>query len=75
MLSAGAGFNFNNSGEIIGIKAPNGTFYLSFNSDELSNNPNEAYTRNPDITGEFEQHGVNTTTLFSPGTKVDGSAF
>ena len=75
VLSAGSGLNFNNSGEIIGIKDPTGNFYLSFDSDALSNNPNESYTRNPDITGDFEQHGANTTDLFSPGTKVDGTPF
>jgi len=75
VLTAVSGFNFNNSGEAIGIKDPNGAWTLIFNSDELSGNPNESYTRNPDITGNFEQHTANTTLLFSPGTKIDGSPF
>ena len=76
VISAGPGtLNFNNSGEVIGIKEPNGGFTLIFDSDALSNNPNESYTRNPDITGNFEQHNTNTSVLFSPGTKVDGSPF
>jgi len=76
VISATAGtLNFNNSGEVIGIKEPNGGFTLIFDSDALSNNPNESYTRNPDITGDFEQHNDNTSVLFSPGTKVDGSPF
>ena len=48
---------------------------LVFDIEPLSNNPNESYTRNPDLTGEFEQHNDNTSFLFSPGTKVDGSPF
>ncbi len=70
-----AGLSLNNSGEIIIIKDDSGNPILSFDSDALSNNPNESYTRNPDITGSFEQHADNTTLLFSPGTKIDGSSF
>ena len=69
------GLSLNNSGEIIMIADASGNIVLSFDSDALSNNPNESYTRNPDITGAFEQHNDNTTLLFSPGTKVDGSSF
>ncbi len=75
VLASGSGLNFNNSGEVIGVKDPNGKFILSFDSDALSNNPNESYTRNPDITGAFEQHNTNTSVLFSPGTKIDGTSF
>ena len=42
------------------------------------NNPNESYTRNPDLIGEFEQHsGIESSggRLFSPGTKLDGTPF
>ena len=70
-----AGMNLNNSGEVIVIKDPNGQTVLTFDSDALSNNPNESYTRNPDITGLFEQHADNTPILFSPGTKIDGTPF
>lgn len=73
--TSASGLNLNNSGEIIVIKDANGNVLLSFNSDSLSNNPNESYTRNPDITGQFEQHGTNTALLFSPGLKVDGTPF
>lgn len=69
------GMNLNNSGEVIAIKNSNGQTVLTFDSDALSNNPNESYTRNPDITGQFEQHGDNTPLLFSPGTKIDGTPF
>lgn len=69
------GLSLNNSGEVIVIKDNNGVTKLIFDSDALSNNPNESYTRNPDITGDFEQHNDNTPLLFSPGTKIDGTPF
>lgn len=75
VLNAVSGFNFNNSGEVIGIKDTSGAWAFTFNSSLLSGNPNESYTRNPDITGEFEQHTANTLLLFSPGTKIDGTSF
>ena len=47
--------------------------------EPLYNNPDESYTRNPDITGEnFEQHSSIATAsgaLFSPGHKSDGTDF
>ena len=50
---------------------PQGNVFLTFDIEPLSNNPNESYTRNPDITGEtFEQHSAIATSsgaLFSPG--------
>lgn len=67
--------NFNNSGEVIVIKDANGKTVLTFDSDALSNNPNESYTRFPDITGNFLQHGDTTNVLFSPGTRTDGTPF
>lgn len=70
-----AGLSLNNSGEVIAIKNTAGNVVLTFDSDALSDNPNESYTRNPDISGSFEQHATNTSLLFSPGTKIDGSAF
>ena len=43
---------------------------------QLSNNPNESYTRFPDLTGDFEQHATAFAgVLFSPGTRIDGSTF
>lgn len=68
--------NLNNAGDIMYLYDPQDSLILSFDIEPLSNNPNESYTRNPDITGEFEQHGgVVEGVLFSPGTKTDGSAF
>jgi len=77
VLTAGTGLNFNNSGEEILIKDSTGVLYLSFDSDALSGNPNESYTRDPDITGGFVQHNAGTSSgvLFSPGTRLDGTPF
>lgn len=70
--------NMNNSGDFITVYDSNNISVLTFDVEPLSNNPNESYTRNPDITGEFEQHaGIPEANgaLFSPGTRVDGSNF
>lgn len=70
-----SGLNLNNFGEVIVIKDSTGKTLLTFNSDALSNNPNESYTRNPDLTGGFVQHTTINTFKFSPGRKVNGSSF
>lgn len=67
--------NLNNSGEVIGIKDASGAWVLFFDSDALSNNPNESYTRYPDLSSNFIQHGDSTSILFSPGTQTDGTPF
>jgi hypothetical protein len=67
--------NMTNSDDFITIKAADGTVLLTYDVEALSNNPDESYTRNPDLTGSFEQHNDNTPLLFSPGTKIDASPF
>jgi hypothetical protein len=67
--------NLNNSGDVLTIQDSNGNSLLTFDVEPLSNNPNESYTRNPDLTGDFIQHNDITDVLFSPGTKIDGSSF
>lgn len=70
--------NMNNSGDFMTISDPSGTPILTFDIEPLSNNPNESYTRNPDLIGEFVQHsGIESSggRLFSPGTKLDGTPF
>jgi hypothetical protein len=70
------GLGLSNSGQRIYFMNSDGAVLQSFDSDVLSDNPNESYTRSPDITGPFEQHGtIVPTVLFSPGTKLDGSTF
>lgn len=67
--------NLNNSADVLTVQDASGVVVLSFDIEPYSNNPNESYTRNPDITGDFEQHGGINGILFSPGTKIDGTSF
>jgi len=70
--------NMSNSGDVMTLKDAAGNVVLTFDIEPLSNNPDESYTRNPDLTGEFEQHSRIAEAngkLFSPGTKLDGSSF
>ena len=39
----------NNAGDLITMYDPQGNVFLTFDIEPLSNNPNESYTRNPDI--------------------------
>ena len=68
----------NNAGDFLTFADSNGNTVLTFDVEPLSNNPNESYTRNPDLTGEFVQHsGIEAANgaLYSPGTMLDGSSF
>ena len=68
----------NNGGDFVTVYNTSLEVVLTFDIEPLSNNPNESYTRNPDLTGEFEQHsGIQGSggRLFSPGTKLDGTPF
>ena len=70
--------NMNNGGDFVTVYDSNDISVLTFDIEPLSNNPDESYTRNPDVSGEFEQHsGIveANAALFSPGTRVDGSNF
>ncbi len=35
----------------------------------------QSLTRNPDLTGSFSQHGSVSSSMYSPGVKVDGTPF
>jgi hypothetical protein len=67
--------NLTNAGDIITIKDALNNVVLSIAIAPWSDNPNESYTRNPDVTGDFVQHNTINTKKFSPGTKVDGLPF
>lgn len=70
------GLSLGNSGESVLLEDSSGNILDSLNTDALSDNPNESYTRNPDITGSYVQHGaVTPSVLFSPGTRVDGTPY
>ena len=68
--------NLNNSGDIMTFTDSLQNILIEFDINPYSNNPNESYTRSPEITGNFTQHdSVANGVLFSPGTKADGSPF
>jgi len=74
--ASGQVLNLNNSGDILTIKNNNDSILFTFDVTVLSNNPNESYTRFPDLYGNFTQHdSASTGILFSPGTKADGTNF
>lgn len=68
--------NLNNAGDVMHLLNSLGETVLTFDIEPLSDNPNESYTRDPDLSGNFVQHGtVVSGVLFSPGTRTDGSPF
>jgi hypothetical protein len=73
--STSGDMNLNNAGDMLTIQDAAGNTIISFDITPLSDNPNESYTRNPDILGNFEQHTVSTSKKFSPGTKINGDTF
>jgi len=84
--TASAGIlNMNNAGDFVTVYNTNGEVVLTFDIETLSNNPDESYTRYPDLNLEpgddgilFYQHagiGEALGAFFSPGTKIDGTNF
>lgn len=70
--------NLTNSGDIATVRDTANNVIVTFDIYPLSGNPDESYTRNPDLTGDFVQHSSITEAngrLFSPGTKLNGSSF
>ncbi len=68
--------NLNNSGDFLTIQDAQGNTVLEFDVEPLSDNPDESYTRYPDVTGDFVQHAsVVDGVLYSAGTRVDGTSF
>ena len=74
--ASGQVLNLNNTGDVLTVKNNNDSVLFSFDVTALSNSPNESYTRFPDLYGNFTQHdSASTGTLYSPGTRVDGTDF
>ena len=74
--ASGQVLNLNNSGDVLTVKNNIDSVLFSFDVTALSNNPNESYTRFPDLYGNFTQHdSTSTGILYSPGTRVDGTDF
>jgi len=73
--STSGDLNLNNAGDILYITDKSDQILLQFDIEPLSNNPNESYSRNPDLTGDFIQHSAINGKFFSPGTKTNGDPF
>ena len=84
--TASAGIlNMNNAGDFVTVYNTNGEVVLTFDIEPLLNNPDESYTRYPDLNLDpgadgilFYQHagiGEALGAFFSPGTKIDGTNF
>jgi hypothetical protein len=74
--STSGDLNMNNAGDIVTLTDASGSVIATFDVTPLSDNPNESYTRSPDITGDFIQHHLaKDAVFFSPGTKADGTRF
>ncbi len=70
--------NLNNAGDVLTLKNAQDSVLAVFDINGLDGNPDEAYTRNPDIQGDFVKHSsipAASGALFSPGKKVDGRNF
>ncbi len=70
--------NLNNAGDLLTLKDAQGKKIAEFDINGLSSNPDESYTRDPDIKGSFKQHSTipeSKGALFSPGTKLNGIPF
>ena len=70
--------NLNNAGDLLTLKDAQGNKIAEFDINGLSGNPDESYTRNPDIKGDFKQHSTipeSNGALFSPGTQLNGNPF
>ena len=73
--ASAAVLNLNNASDTLTIKNDIGETIIVFDVEALSNNPNESYSRLPDICGDFVQHNSTSLGLFSPGTKSNGDPF
>jgi hypothetical protein len=74
--ASAAVLNLNNASDTLTIKNDIGEVLIVFDIEALSNNPDESYTRFPDIcSSDFVQHNSASNGFFSPGKKVDGTLF
>lgn len=76
--ASGGQLNLNNAGDILTLRNASGQILAEFDINPLSGNPNESYTRFPDVTGDFTRHSTipsANSSIHSPGVKVNGSNF
>ncbi len=68
--------NLNNEGDILTLEDTEGNTVVSVDYPGAAND--QSIVRNPEITGDFEDHSSaagDSESLYSPGTKIDGSPF
>lgn len=74
--ASGGELNMTNAGDLMQIYNTSNELVMEFDIEPLSDNPDESYTRDPDLTGDFVQHASTSAgTLFSPGTYINGNPF
>jgi hypothetical protein len=79
--ASSSGLSLVNGGGVVTLRKPNGEIVTSVAygaSLNLRGDQNQSLTRAPDITGDLTLHSTaagSNKTLFSPGTRLDGSAF
>jgi hypothetical protein len=77
-IASSGQLNMNNAGDFMTVKDAAGATIVTFDVTPLSDNPNESYTRNPDLTGDFVQHSsveAANGAIYSPGVKLNGTNF
>jgi hypothetical protein len=76
--ASGGQINISNAGDFITVEDALGNIVVTIDIEPFSDNPDESYTRNLDIIGDFVQHSSIPEALgalFSPGKKVNGTSF
>jgi len=69
--------NLNNAGDNLTVKDASGKVLVVLDITQFDDNPDESYSRDPDIKGIFKRHSAISAaagSFFSPGNRVDGSA-
>jgi uncharacterized protein (TIGR03437 family) len=76
--ASSGGLSLVNAGGVVTLRNASGAIVTSVaygTSLNLRGDQNQSLTRAPDVTGGFALHSTLSDRLFSPGTKLDGSAF
>ena len=78
LKASSGGLSLVNAGGVVTLRNPAGTIVTSIaygTSLNLRGDQNQSLTRSPDISGQFALHSTVSDRPFSPGTRLDGSAF